>query len=99
MFFPCARKTLDSPRKRAPVGELKDLVWIQQLPETAEQFSSLEAPTLGVHKHEERAAVRRQLRVLRGGGLNYVKGPTLELLNSVQPQIPSLLSHRHSQSL
>lgn len=59
---------------------------IQQLPETAEQFSSLEAPTLGVHKHEERAAVRRQLRVLRGRGLNYVgiKGPTLELLSSVQ---------------
>lgn len=72
---------------------------IQQLPETAEQFPSLEAPTLGVYKHEERAAIRRQLRVLRGGGLNYVgiKGPTLELLSSVQPQIPSLLSH--SQSL
>lgn len=53
---------------------------IQQLPETAEQFSSLETPTLGVHKHEERAAIRRQLRVLRGGGLNYVgiKGSTLE---------------------
>jgi hypothetical protein len=74
-------------------------VRIQQLPETAEQFSSLETPTLGVHKHEERAAVRRQLRVLRGGGLNYVeiKGPTLELLSSIQPQVPSLLSQ--SQSL
>lgn len=60
---------LDSPRKRPPIGQLKDLVRVQQLPETAEQVAALEASTLGVHKHEEGAAVWGQVRVLTDGAL------------------------------
>lgn len=57
-----------SPRKRPPIGQLEDLVWVQQPAEAAEQVSALEATTFGVHKHEERAAIRGQLHVLRGRG-------------------------------
>lgn len=55
----------DSPRKRPPIGQLEDLVWVQQPAEAAEQVSALEAPTFGVHEHEERAAIWGQLHVLR----------------------------------
>lgn len=58
-----------SPRKRPPVGQFKDLVRVQQLPETTEQVTALEASTLGVHKHEEGAGVWGQLRVLTDGGV------------------------------
>lgn len=57
-----------SPRQRPAVGQVKDLVGVQQLPETGEQVPALEASTLGVHKHEEGPAARRQLGVLTGAG-------------------------------
>lgn len=60
---------LYSPRKRPPIGQLKDLVRVQQLPETAEQVPALEASTLGVHKHEKGAAVWGQVQVLTDGAL------------------------------
>lgn len=63
----CGRGLPDSPGQRPPVGQLKDLVGVQQLPETAEQVAALEASASGVHKHEEGAAVWGQLRVLADG--------------------------------
>lgn len=57
----------DSPGKRAPIGQLEDLVRVQQLPETAEQVTAFEASTLGVHKHKEGPAVWGQPGVLTDG--------------------------------
>lgn len=56
-----------SPGQRPPVGQLKDLVGIEQLPETAEQVAALEASASGVHKHQQGAAVWGQLQVLTDG--------------------------------
>lgn len=60
------RGSPDSPWKRTPISQLEDLVGVQQLPETAKQVPAFEAPTLGVHQHQEGSAVWGQLRVLRG---------------------------------
>ena len=56
-----------SPGQRPPVGQLKDLVGVEQLPETAEQVAALEASASGVHKHQQGAAVWGQLQVLTDG--------------------------------
>lgn len=65
---PAPRLQVCSPRQRPPVGQLKDLVGVKQLPETAEQVAALESSTPGVHKHEQGAAVWGQLRVLTDAG-------------------------------
>ena len=65
---PAPRLQVCSPGQRPPVGQLKDLVGVEQLPETAEQVTALESSAPGVHKHEQGAAVRGQLRVLTDAG-------------------------------
>lgn len=47
------------PQVRAPVHEVKDLGWVEELLELAQELDTLVVPTLGVDEGQERAGAGR----------------------------------------
>lgn len=59
------RAAVLSPRQRSTVGDVKDLMRVQKLPEAVEQLSALQTAALRVDKHQQRTDIAIQPVVLR----------------------------------
>lgn len=57
--------TVTSPSQRASVGDVEDLVRVEEFPEAVEQLSALQAAALRVDEHQQRIDTFAQLVVLR----------------------------------
>lgn len=56
---------MTSPSQRASVGDVEDLVRVEEFPEAVEQLSALQAAALRVDEHQQRIDTFAQLVVLR----------------------------------